>query len=669
MKKISINDPATHSTDVVAGGLEQLQTLFPAAFTEGQVDFEVLKHLLGGTVDGREEKYGLNWHGKRHARHLALTPSTGTLRPCPDESVAWETTQNLMIEGDNLEVLKLLQKSYAGTVKLIYIDPPYNTGKDFIYPDDYRDNIRNYLAITGQIDKENQRLSSNTESSGRFHTAWLNMIFPRMMAARNLLRADGILVASVDDTELPNLRRLLDEIFGEENFIATLVYDRNRKNDARYFSVGHEYMLVYFKNEQILSDEKIILRGQKEGVDELREVFDRLRTQNADHWEKVREGILEYYATFEQDDPRIPLARFRKVDEKGPYRDDGNINWPGGNGPRYAVVHPITKRPCKQPVSGWRYPTPQRFWEEVENGRIIFGPDETTVPRVRTNIFESADQVMVSVHYSYAQTSSNQFNALFDGKRVFDNPKPVNDLGTLISYFCGPDDLIVDFFAGSGTTGHAVLSENAARGTQRRYLLVQLPEKLTPRNSAQKIAIEFLGEIGRPLNIAEITKERLQRAGTTIMSAHPSFKGDTGFRVFKLASSNIRPWDPAPDDLSGTLLASIDHIEPGRSEQDILYEILLKLGLDLCVPIHTRNIVDKSVHSIDAGRLITCLDKSIVQREVESLAHGIADWHDELAPAGDSTVVFRDSAFQNDVTKTNLAAILEQRGLGTVRSL
>ena len=365
----------------------------------------------------------------------------------------------------------------------------------------------------------------------------------------------------------------------------------------------------------------------------------------------------------------MPLTRYRKVDEKGPYRDDGNINWPGGNGPRYEVEHPITKRPCKQPVSGWRYPTPQRLWEEVESGRVVFGPDESTVPRVRTNIFEKDDQVMVSVHYSYAQTSANQFNALFDERRVSDNPKPVNDLGTLIPYFCGPDDLIMDFFAGSGTTGHAVLSENATRGMQRRHLLVQIPEKLTPRNSEQKVAAEFLTEIDRPLNVAEITKERLRRAGTRIRNDHPSCKGDLGFRVLKLDGSNIRAWVPTPDDLEAALLACLDHIESGRTEQDILYELLLKFGLDLCVPIETHLITDKPVHAVGAGTLIACLDAAISASEVEPLALGIADWHDTLAPAGETTVVFRDSAFADDVAKTNLAAILEQRGLGNVRSL
>ena len=240
MKKIILNEPETRSADVVAENLEHLKVLFPEAFTEGKVDFEVLRQLLGDVVEEREEKYGLNWHGKRQARQLALTPSAGTLRPCPEDSVDWDTTQNLMIEGDNLEVLKLLQKSYAGKVKLIYIDPPYNTGKDFVYPDNFQDNIKNYLELTGQTGEGGKKLSSNTEASGRFHTDWLNMMYPRLKLARNLLTEDGFFVVSIDDSELASLRTLLNEVLGEENFVAVLVFDRNRKNDAKLFSVGHE---------------------------------------------------------------------------------------------------------------------------------------------------------------------------------------------------------------------------------------------------------------------------------------------------------------------------------------------------------------------------------------------------------------------------------------------
>lgn len=668
MQKITAESSEAKSADIVAGNVAALKEMFPEAFTEGKIDFEVLKQLLGGVIDEREEKYGLNWHGKRKARQLALSPSTGTLRPAPGEGVDEDTTQNIVIEGDNLEVLKLLQKSYSGKVKLIYIDPPYNTGNDYIYPDNFHHSIRNYLEITGQVDGE-ARLTSNRETSGRYHTDWLSMMYPRLFLARGLLRADGILIISCDDSEIGRLRAIVEDIYGEENCCATLVWDRNRKNDAKYFSVGHEYMLVVFKNESELSEREIIFRGVKEGVEELREKFQAWRDELKDDWEAVRVRLKQYYSSIDAEDPRHSITRFAKVDEKGPYRDDGNINWPGGDGPRYAVSHPKTKKPCKLPASGWRYPTPERFWEEVGKGRVVFGEDETTVPRVRTNLFENNEQVMGSVHYSYAQTATNEFVALFNGERVFQNPKPVSDLKQLIGYLTTDGDVVLDFFAGSGTTGHAVMTQNAADGGNRRYMLVQLPEPLDPENKDQKTAANFCDSLRKPRTIAELTKERLRRAGMKVKTENPMFAGDIGFRVFKLDSSNIRAWDPKPKDLDASLLDAMEHLKSDRSEGDILTELLLKLGLDLTVPVESKAISRKTVHSIGAGVLLVCLDTSITRKDAEPLALGIVEWHKELAPVGDSTVVFRDSAFEDDVAKSNLAAILTQNGLSNGRSL
>jgi adenine-specific DNA-methyltransferase len=461
----------------------------------------------------------------------------------------------------------------------------------------------------------------------------------------------------------------MDEIYGEENFLAVLVWDRNRKNDAKYFSVGHEYMLVYAKSEAELSGNQVVFRGEKEGVEEVKQEYERLVTAHGADWTAVREGLIAFYRAIEDDDPRAPMMRFTKVDERGPYRDDGNINWPGGGGPLYEVLHPVTKKPCKLPTSGWRYPTPARFWEEVARGRIVFGPEESTVPRVRTNLFENSDQVMVSVHYSYAQTAANEFNALFDGLRVFDNPKPVSDIKRLTGYLSEAGDVVCDFFAGSGTTGHAVMAQNAADGGNRRYILVQLPEPLDPENKDQKTAADFCDKLGKPRTIAELTKERLRRAAKKIKDDNPLFAGDLGFRVFKLDSSNIRAWEPDRDNLNQTLLDHAEHLKEGRTEQDILYELLLKLGLDLCVPIETKTIAGKAVHSIGGGVLLACLAPQITRDAVEPLAQGIVAWHTALAPAGDTTCVFRDSAFADDVAKTNLAAILNQHGLATVRSL
>ncbi|MBK8802066.1 MAG: site-specific DNA-methyltransferase [Fibrobacteres bacterium] len=688
MQTLTAGSPESQSANLKAANIAALRALFPELVTERIVDgktesalnVEVLMQLVGGaTVLDSDEKYGLNWHGKRRARQLALTPSTGTLRPAPGESVDWDTTQNLMIEGDNLEVLKLLQKSYAGKVKLIYIDPPYNTGNDFVYPDNFQDNIKNYLELTGQTGEGGAKLSSNTEASGRFHTDWLNMIYPRLKLAHSLLRNDGVILLSIDDAEQADLKQVCDEIYGQENFLAHLVWDRNRKNDAKYFSVGHEYMLVYAKNERFLTESQIVFRGQKEGIEEVKVEFDRLSSIHEKNWELIKSGLQNYYRTIPDDDPKAPLKRFTKVDDKGPYRDDGNINWPGGGGPTYEILHPVSMLPCKLPVSGWRFPSPERFWEEFNKGRVVFGPDEKTVPRIRTNLFESTDQVLGSVTYSYAQTAANEFNAIFDGVRVFDNPKPIGDLKKLIAYLSDEHDLILDFFAGSGTTGHAVIAQNANDGKSRRYILAQLPEPLLSSNKEQTISAAFCLSIDKPLNIAEITKERLRRAGAKVKADNPMFAGDTGFRVFKLDTSNIRPWNPDRDDLEGSLIANLEHIQPGRSESDVLFEILLKLGLDLCVPIETRSIAGKTVHSVGGGVLLTCLDEHVKVTEVETLALGMAGWRREILHAlgftdeqmlkREDTAVFRDSAFENDVAKSNLAAILEQYGIKTVRSL
>lgn len=520
MKKISTDMAELQSMNIAEDNITKLKSLFPEAFNEGNIDFDVLKQLLGENVDENEERYGLNWHGKRQARQLALTPSRGTLRPCKNESVDWDNTKNLMIEGDNLEVLKLLQKSYAGKVKLIYIDPPYNTGKDFVYPDNFQDNMKNYLEITGQIE-EGFRRSTNTETSGRYHTDWLNMIYPRLKLAKNLLRNDGIIIVSIDDSEINNLKSILDEIFGRENNLATLVWDRNRKNDAKYFSVGHEYMLVYARSESYLTECDIIFRGSKEGVDDLQNLFIQSKLKHDGDLNLIKQDIFGYYKSISKDDPRAPLKRFTKIDEKGPYRDDGNINWPGGNGPKYEVIHPKTGKPCKLPTSGWRYPTEARFWEEYEKGRIVFGNDENTVPRIRTNLFENSDQVMASVHYSYAQNSANEFSTLFNGERVFSHPKPVNDIKSLICYLTNGDDLIIDFFAGSGTTGHSIFLQNAKDSYSRRFIVVQLPEPLNKKIKEQEIAYNFCERMNRPKNIAEITKDRLRRAGKKVREDNP----------------------------------------------------------------------------------------------------------------------------------------------------
>lgn len=635
MEKLTAASPEAQSADLVAGNIEQLKALFPELLTEGKdgvaVNVDVLKALVGdATVTDADEKYGLNWHGKRRARQLALTPSTGTLRPCPQDSVDWDTTQNLMIEGDNLEVLKLLQKSYAGKVKLIYIDPPYNTGKDFVYPDNFQDNIKNYLELTGQIEG-GQKISSNTEASGRFHTDWLNMMYPRLKLARNLLKDNGFIFISIDDGEVENLRRACDEIFGEENFVAQLVWKSRVSEDTRAktgVSTDHEYIVCYSRGDQVA------LRGSEKDIDKF---------SNPDN------------------DPRGP---WRSADLTGLATKESRPNL------HYDLIDPKTGINYGCPQKGWRYER-STMSQKIDEGRILFPSNGDGRPRHKLflNEMRSLYKNMSSVITEFSTADGTRdVNGLL-GSGVFSFPKPTGLVASIIEQATEAEEIILDFFAGSGTLGHATLLRNAADSSNRRFVLVQLPEPLEPTTADQKVASDFCDKLGKPRTIAELTKERLRRAAAKVKADNPMSAGDTGFRVFKLDTSNIRAWNPKPDDLEASLFDHQDHLLEGRSEADVLYELLLKLGLDLIVPIEKRSIERLDVHAVGGGVLLACLAEKITREQVEPLAQGIITWHKELAPAGDTTCVFRDSAFADDVAKTNLAAILEQHGIQNVRSL
>jgi len=643
MKKITDQDPESKSADVISENIEQLKVIFPEVFTEGRIDFEVLKQLLGGAIDEREEKYGLHWHGKRNARLLSLTPSTGTLRPCPEDSIDWDTTQNLMIEGDNLEVLKLLQKSCASKVRLIYIDPPYNTGNDFVYHDDFQDNIKNYLQITGQIDGNGHRFSSNTEASGRYHTDWLNMMYPRLKLARNLLAPNGIICISIDDSELKHVSIVLDEIFGHECFLGCIVRATGTTTgqDSGGLGQSFDYVLCYSRDPDttlfgIPLDEEDQKRFQGEDAKGKYSILQLRKTGNADRRE---DRPSMFYPVEAPDGTKVlPIG-------------------PGGY------------------ESRWRF-GPDNYKENVESDMIVW----KKVDRDGSSVWQPYVKF-------YLEGRTKRPSPLWDdldgnkkatievknllGERVFSNPKPTALVRRLIQIVFGneKDGIILDFFAGSGTTGDSVIIQNETDEATRHYIMVQFPEPLSMESSDQKVAADFCDSINKPRNIAEICKERLRRAGTKLKQENPMFIGDTGFRVFRLDSSNIMAWDPDRDNLAATLEEHAEHLKVDRTEQDILFELLLKLGLDITVPIEEKAIAGKTVFSIGAGTLLVCLSTEISEPEVEPLALGIVEWHTQLAPAGETQVVFRDSAFANDVAKTNLTAILEQHGLENVRSI
>jgi len=643
MQKIEANSPEAQSAEHLADNLSQLKALFPELIAEGAsgpaINVDVLKALIGDqTVTDADEKYGLNWHGKKKARQIALTPSTGTLRPCLEESVDWETTQNLMIEGDNLEVLKLLQKSYAGKVKMIYIDPPYNTGKDFVYPDNFQDNIKNYLELTGQTES-GTKISSNTDSSGRFHTDWLNMMYPRLKLARALLSEDGVILVSLDDAEQAALRFVLNEVFGEENFVEQFIWKKSYGGGAkeRYAVTQHEYCLMYSRNISALDPLWLAPDPSAE--------------------EKYYDGKDEHFEL------------------RGPYRIKP-LEATKSMGRRENLIYPI-----KGPDGSDIWPKRQWWWSrervekvQSENGLVYVKTDSGWSISYKQYLIAEDGEKRGAKPFSvidgiYTQHGTASVRELFDDELVFSYPKPVRLLTKFIEFGSTKDSLVLDFFAGSGTLGQAVMEQNLIDGGTRRYILVQLPEPLDPENPDQKVAADYCDHIETKRAITELTKERLRRARKKIKLDHPLFPGDLGFRVFKLDASNIRAWNPKTNDLKSSLFDHLEHLESGRSSDDILYEILLKLGLDLCVPIEQREIAGKQVNSVGAGVLMACLVDSIKAAEVEALALGIVAWREEQGTVGDTTAVFRDSAFENDVAKSNLAAILEQHGIKQVRSL
>ncbi len=643
MKKIDGTDPSAQSANIVTDNVAHLKALFPDAVEDGVINFDALKQLLGGTLNEREEKYGLNWHGKRKARQLALLPSNGTLRPCPEESVEWGTTKNLMIEGDNLEVLKLLQKRYAGKVKLIYIDPPYNTGNDFVYSDDFRDTIKNYLELTGQV-QASKPISSNTESSGRFHTDWLNMIYPRLMLARQLLHSHGCIFISIDDTELANLRIICDEIFGSEHFCGIISRSTGTRMGSGSPTLSSEldYILVYSKTDELefpglpMTDDDLSIYDQE---DERGKYLTRsLRRTGGENRREDRPSM--FYPVFAPDGTEVlPIApagyESRWVCGKATYEKlvaDGMIEW---------------KKMTKDGRQQWQVYQKHYLGSALKQPSNLWSDEEGN------------------------KKATRDLNALFEGLKIFDHPKPIGLMQRLLSLVTDPkaEDIVMDFFAGSGTLGHAVMEQCAEEGSKQRFILVQLPEPLDPSNREQKVAADYCDHLKVSRNVAELTKERLRRAAIKIRDKNKGSEADLGFRVFKLDSSNIHTWDPNREDIAETLEQAAEHLKTDRTEEDVLFELLLKLGLDLTVPMETMKIAGKSVHSIGAGVLLACLSEKIASKEVEGLALGIAEWHKKLAPAGESQIVFRDSAFADDVAKTNMTAILQQNGLETVRSL
>ena len=694
MKKLKM-----HSPNLTQDNIARIRELFPGCVKEtlgddGQVrlavDFDQLKQELSESiVEGPQERYHLNWPGKREALLTANAPIAKTLRPCREESVDFDTTKNLFIEGDNLEALKLLQETYLGKVKMIYIDPPYNTGKDFIYKDNFTALKEEYEKASGERNEEGGRLVSNPESRGRFHSDWLSMIYSRLTVAKRLLKDDGIILVSIDDYEQAALRKVMDQVFGETNFVAQLVWEKGRKNDAKFFSVGHEYMLVYARNVTFLRERGEIWREEKPGARDIWEEFLRLKGIHGDDYRAIEKDLSQWYSDLPKSHPAKKWARYKRVDQYGPWRDR-DISWPGGDGPRYDVIHPVTNQPCKVPERGWIYASPEEMQRQIKLGLVEFREDHTEPPFRKAHIrpiseesngdlngsddgaeeggddTEFATQVRGSYFYKQSQVAVKYLRGLM-GAKVFSNPKDHEELARLIEYVTPHDRnaLIMDFFAGSGSTAEAVFSANATFGSNHRFIVVQLPESLedavsSTTGSAKKTvqaAIKMLKKAGRPLILSEVSKERVRLAGMKAIAGggHETWNRDVGFRVLKVDSSNMTDVYFTPDTIDQTQVdAFVDNIKPDRKPEDLLFQVLLDWGVDLSLSIRKDTLQGKSVFFVDENALVACFDAGVNEELVKQLAG--------FEPL---RVVFRDNGFVSDAVKINVEQIFKQMSPGT----
>ncbi|WNL16095.1 site-specific DNA-methyltransferase [Arcobacter cryaerophilus gv. pseudocryaerophilus] len=623
------------SMNIIEQNIEKLKEIFPEVFSEGKIDFSKLEEELGFFKEKSDERYNFTWNGKSEAKKIALTPSTGTLRPCKEESKDWDKTQNLYIEGDNLEVLKLLQKSYHKKVKMIYIDPPYNTGKDFVYKDNFRDNIKNYLEITGQVDSDGNKLSTNSETSGRYHSDWLNMMYPRLKLARNLLKDDGVIFISIDDNEVANLRKLCDEIFGEDNFIGNITVVGNpRGRDYGGIARMHDNILVYSKTNlyemnNLLDNEKVFPFKDEIGEFEIRELRNRNIAFNSNNRPNLYYPF--YINPLKQDTNgffEISLDKKEDWIELYPKVSQGvNTVWRWGK-PKSLENININIVGKAMVDGGWQIV--EKYRERTVMARSVWWDKDVNTEK-----------------------GTLLLKKIFDGK-YFDFPKPMELISRVIEMGSDKNDLILDFFSGSATTAHAVMKLNSEDDGNRKFICVQLPEITDEKSESFKAGYK---------NICEIGKERIRRAGEKVKSESGKTELDIGFKVLKLDSSNIKSWDSDFENLETNLLDSVENIKSDRNEEDLLYEILLKYGLDLTLPIN-KPFENKNIYNIGFGALIICLDSNISIDITDEIIAIKKEYDSEI-----TRVVFKDSGFKNATEKTNIIKTLNQNGIDEVVSV
>ena len=616
------------SSNGVEDNITKIAQLFPDCVTEtvdersGQpkhlIDFEKLKQNLSDSViSERAERYQFTWPDKSKAILLANSPINATLRPCREDSVDFDNTQNLYIEGDNLDVLKCLKETYLHKVKMIYIDPPYNTGNDFVYEDDFAQSSEEYLANSGQFDEQGNRMFTNAESNGRFHTDWLNMIYPRLKVARDLLTDDGVIFISIDDNEVENLRKVCDEVFGEQNFIATLIWERAfaPKNDAKFISSSHDYIVMCAK---------------------------RIENFKIGRLERTQEANARY--SNPDNDPRGVWTSGDMLVKTYNKSCDYPITTPSGK-----IVNPVPGR-C------WRF-SEESFLEKVKDNRIWFGPEGNGVPRVKRFLselkFEGMAPTSILFHkeVGHSQEGSKEVTALFGDKGVFDGPKPVRLLQRLLTLANLDDNsIILDFFSGSASTAHAVMKMNAEKQKHCPFIMVQLPEHISEKKKEQGYE-----------TVCEIGKERIRRAGKKIKEESPLTTQDldTGFRVLKLDSTNMQDIYYSPKDISqADLFSQVDNVKPDRTGEDLLFQVMLELGATLDSKIETTTVAGKTIYNVAEGYLVACFDPDVTDDVVKAIA--------QMQPA---YAVLRDTSMKDASTATNFEQIFKTYSPDTVTKI
>lgn len=577
--------------------LAKFKDLFPGIFNDGILDARQLGELLNVQVSGvadQKESFGLRWAGQARAIESLHLESLAALRPDKANSADWDTASNVFVEGDNLEVLKLLRKAYNDQVRLIYIDPPYNTGNDFVYNDDFSDPKQHFLEVTGQVDAEGNKLVANTDVSGRKHSNWLTMMFPRLAIARELLTQDGAIFVSIDDNEVHNLRALMDDLYGPENFIGQFVWAAGRKNDSKLVSTSHEYMVVYARNVNALVESAGSWRTRKEGLGEIYTAFDKIKKKHGTNLSGATREMKAWFKSLPDSNPAKRHKQYCMVDDRGLYFAD-NISWPGSGGPYFEVIHPDTGKPVKLPKTGWRF-TEDKLQSLIDDNRVHFGVDESTVPCIKRYLTDSEEEVPYSVFYKDGRGATKRLREFLGGD-YFDFPKDETVIQSIVEFATDKDSLVMDFFAGSGTTAHAVALQNQLDGGNRRHLLVTLDEKTNEKSAAAKAGIE---------TVSEITRMRLQK----VLEAFPE-EATRGLRCFCLGSPSFKRFVENQDALEIFKFT----LEDDAEDDAIAAEILLHLGVRLDQPWSRMTVGGQP--AIESGHVLVVLAREISDAVVD----------------------------------------------------